>query len=219
MSHEVENPILSTYLTLPSVEKMLKKFLPTSKQGKEEPECRGEDEEESQHGQGFKRSRNISIKKRLSIVRQKNGKDKNEDKKAAASSLEDGITQPDLDLEIIEMTDREKKILKDSWKIVYNELGCSLCYVGSNTGYESSSSPFKEDRSIVDEAFIRMFEEYPSSQEFFIQFRGSPIEEIKNDARLLRILKEHGLRVFQLVEKVMGRLEDLKKGSKLNISQ
>ena len=64
----------------------------------------------------------------------------------------------------------------------------------------------------LEETFIRLFEEYPSSQEFFVQFRGSPIEEIRNNVKMTNVLKEHAVRVFQLVEKVIGRLDNLHKG-------
>ena len=63
----------------------------------------------------------------------------------------------------------------------------------------------------IEETFIRLFEEYPSSQEFFVQFRGSPIHDLKNNVNLRKTLQEHAVRVFQLVEKVIGRIDSLQK--------
>ena len=49
------------------------------------------------------------------------------------------------------------------------------------------------------------------SQQFFIDFRGTPIEALRNDARLSNALQEHAVRVLRVVEKVIGRLQDLEK--------
>lgn len=190
---------------------MLKKFLPISKptHPKEQKSSPGsEDLEEEVVGdkEEKKASRPVSFRKRMSIAKAGKSQKEREDQIQDAESQEQEVPE----VEIIEMTESEKKVLRESWKIVYKELGCSLCYVGSNTGVESSKADMNSSAA-VDEAFIRLFEEYPSSQEFFIQFRGSPIEDIKNDAKMLSALKEHAVRVFQIVEKVIGRLDDLRK--------
>ena len=59
----------------------------------------------------------------------------------------------------------------------------------------------------VSAAFIRLFEEYPQSRDFFTQFKDTPIEEIQSNVQLSKTLQEHSVRVFQLVEKVIGRME------------
>ena len=59
----------------------------------------------------------------------------------------------------------------------------------------------------VSAAFIQLFEEYPRSQDFFTAFKGTPIEEIQSNVILSQTLQEHAVRVFQLVEKVIGRME------------
>ena len=58
---------------------------------------------------------------------------------------------------------------------------------------------------------MRLFEEYPQSQEFFSDFRGTPLEALKDDHKLSTILQEHAIRVLRVVEKVIGRIEDLEK--------
>ena len=68
-----------------------------------------------------------------------------------------------------------------------------------------------EQNHDMSETFLRLFEEYPMSQQFFIDFRGTPIEALRNDARLSNALQEHAVRVLRVVEKVIGRLEDLEK--------
>ena len=63
----------------------------------------------------------------------------------------------------------------------------------------------------VVKTFLRLFEEYPQSQEFFSDFRGTPLEALKDDHKLSTILQEHAIRVLRVVEKVIGRIEDLEK--------
>ena len=58
---------------------------------------------------------------------------------------------------------------------------------------------------------MRLFEEYPQSQEFFSDFRGTPLETLKDNPKLSTILQEHAIRVLRVVEKVIGRIEDLEK--------
>ena len=57
----------------------------------------------------------------------------------------------------------------------------------------------------------RLFESYPMSQQFFLDFNGTPIEAIKNDVQKTHILQQHGIRVMRVVEKVIGRIDDLEK--------
>ena len=59
----------------------------------------------------------------------------------------------------------------------------------------------------ISSAFIKLFEDYPQSRDFFTQFKGTPIEEIKSNVLLSKTLQEHSVRVFQLVEKVIARME------------
>merc|ERR1712029_1235508 len=131
------------------------------------------------------------------------------------TAAEEEVSVPESmpDVEIIEMTQEEKQILKESWKVVYSEVGSSLCYVGG-TSSSSDGSELKASGGSggdIEETFIRLFEGYPSSQEFFVQFRGSPIQDIRDNVKMSKVLKEHAVRVFQLVEKVIGRLECLHK--------
>ena len=55
------------------------------------------------------------------------------------------------------------------------------------------------------------FQEYPKSQEFFSHFRDTPIETLREDVRLSQALQEHAVRVMQVVEKAIGRLDNLEK--------
>ena len=124
-------------------------------------------------------------------------------------------------LETVEITKEHKDLIRKSWKVIIAELGQSLCYVGG-TGTSpppelASSEPGKRQlnertKSIVSTmgvsaAFIRLFEEYPQSREFFTQFKDTPIEEIQSNVLLSKTLQDHSVRVFQLVEKVIGRME------------
>ena len=111
-------------------------------------------------------------------------------------------------VEIIKLSTQQKEILKTTWYTIYAELGQSLSYVGKlELGPEGQNS----GQNNMAETFLRLFEEYPMSQQFFIDFRGTPIESLRNDARLSDALQEHAVRVLRVVEKVIGRLEDLEK--------
>ena len=127
----------------------------------------------------------------------------------------------DVKLETVEISKEHKDLIRKSWKVIIAELGQSLCYVGG-TGTSpppelASSEPGKRHlnertKSIVSTmgvsaAFIRLFEEYPQSREFFTQFKDTPIEEIQSNVLLSKTLQDHSVRVFQLVEKVIGRME------------
>ena len=43
------------------------------------------------------------------------------------------------------------------------------------------------------------------------RFRDAPVEELRADVRLSSALQEHALRVMQVVEKVVGRLDSQEK--------
>ena len=120
------------------------------------------------------------------------------------------------------MNPHHKKLIRSSWKIVISELGQSLCYVGGSSPSTEMSQDYPGGRSDdairarsksfvssmgVSAAFIRLFEEYPQSRDFFTQFKDTPIEEIQSNVQLSKTLQEHSVRVFQLVEKVIGRME------------
>ena len=116
-------------------------------------------------------------------------------------------------LETVEISKEHKDLIRASWKVIISELGQSLCYVGglgstppemarSEPGHQSIVSAMG-----VSAAFIRLFEEYPQSREFFTQFKDTPIEEIQSNVILSKTLQDHSVRVFQLVEKVIGRME------------
>ena len=47
------------------------------------------------------------------------------------------------------------------------------------------------------------------SQQFFVDFKGTPIEAMKNDPKLHHALQQHAIRVTRVVEKVIGRLDHL----------
>ena len=119
-------------------------------------------------------------------------------------------------LEIEDISSHQKELIRSSWKVVIFDLGQSLCYVGDSPVEMSSSEPGKhtpKKSSVVassfgvSSAFIQLFEEYPRSQDFFTAFKGTPIEEIQSNVILSQTLQEHAVRVFQLVEKVIGRME------------
>ena len=81
-----------------------------------------------------------------------------------------------------QLSEAQKDVLRSSWKVIYSEIGQSLCYVGG-TGAESSSGEHPASGSAdeergddvtkthehrgVAETFFRLFEEYPQSRAFF----------------------------------------------------
>ena len=46
---------------------------------------------------------------------------------------------------------------------------------------------------------------------FSCRFRGAHIDDLRADVRLYSALQEHALRVMQVVEKVIGRLDNQEK--------
>ena len=95
-------------------------------------------------------------------------------------------------------------------------MGQHLSYVGvAKKGHSNG-----DDDDIVSgsggvaDTFLRLFEEYPQSQEFFGDFRGTDVASLREDKRLSHALQEHAVRVMQVVEKVIGRIDNLEKVSK-----
>ena len=120
--------------------------------------------------------------------------------KQKTSPIDDEISQMEESLEIIQISESQIGIIKSTWNTLSRELGEGLSYLKN----DSENNP-------VTEPFLRLFEEYPMSQQFFLEFRGTPTEALRNDVRLNTVLQEHGVRVMRVVEKVIGRLEDLEK--------
>lgn len=117
-------------------------------------------------------------------------------------------------MEIIQLSERQKHLIRTTWNTVSGELAQSLSYVGGsgkhNTEEIAANQP-RNEGEIVTEPFLKLFEEYPMSQQFFVDFRGTPVESLRNDQQLAIKLQEHAIRVLRVVEKVIGRLEDLEK--------
>lgn len=116
-------------------------------------------------------------------------------------------------IDIMSFSVEQKLLLKDSWKIIYSEMGQALSFVGGG-----SQSKGDMTNSVAD-TFLKLFQEYPKSQEFFFHFRDTPVEALKEDVRLSRALQEHAVRVMQVVEKVIARLENAEKVSEDNQSK
>jgi hypothetical protein len=127
-----------------------------------------------------------------------------EDISYSAASNDESCNDFADEVEIVKLSQRQKEILKSTWTLIYAELGQTLCYVGEAGGQQENSGGMAE-------TFLRLFEEYPQSQQFFSDFNGTPIEALRQDARLSKALEEHAVRVVRVVEKVIGRLEDLEK--------
>eukprot|EP00095_Tigriopus_kingsejongensis_P009097 snap_masked-scaffold295_size218279-processed-gene-1.5 protein:Tk09097 transcript:snap_masked-scaffold295_size218279-processed-gene-1.5-mRNA-1 annotation:"PREDICTED: cytoglobin-1-like" len=106
-------------------------------------------------------------------------------------------------LEAMYLTLDQKELLKESWKVIYSEMGQALSFVGGRSKTQGGMG------SSVADTFLKLFEDYPKSQEFFSHFRNTPVEALKEDVRLSRALQEHAVRVMQVVEKVIGRLENM----------
>ncbi len=56
-----------------------------------------------------------------------------------------------IEVDLLYLTDEQKQLLKDSWKIIYSNMGNNLCYVGQDSN---------KDVGVAD-TFLRLFEEYP----------------------------------------------------------
>ena len=105
-------------------------------------------------------------------------------------------------VEIIPLSESQKQLIKTTWTTLSRELNEGLSYLKNDT-----------EANPITEPFLKLFEEYPMSQQFFLEFRGTPPEALKNDVKLNRALQEHGVRVLRVVEKVIGRIDDLEKVS------
>ena len=105
-------------------------------------------------------------------------------------------------VEIIPLSENQKQLIKTTWTTLSRELNEGLSYLKNDT-----------EANPITEPFLKLFEEYPMSQQFFLEFRGTPPEALKNDVKLNRALQEHGVRVLRVVEKVIGRIDDLEKVS------
>lgn len=115
-------------------------------------------------------------------------------------------------MEIVQLSDRQKHLIRTTWNTVSGELAQSLSYVGSGGDKTMEDSDHqRSEAEIVSEPFLKLFEEYPMSQQFFVDFRGTPVEALRDDKQLSIKLQEHAIRVLRVVEKVIGRLEDLEK--------
>ncbi|TRY68236.1 hypothetical protein TCAL_04160 [Tigriopus californicus] len=110
-------------------------------------------------------------------------------------------------VDVLSLSVEQKLLLKESWKIIYSEMGQALSFVGGGSQTKGGMS-----NSVAD-TFLKLFQEYPKSQEFFFHFRDTPVEALKEDVRLSRALQEHAVRVMQVVEKVIARLENADKSN------
>ena len=148
-----------------------------------------------------KKLRSYSMRKNLNkLTKRPNTPAQEEKKKTSPIEEDDEISQLEETLEIIQISESQIGIIKSTWNTLSRELGEGLSYLKNDT-----------ENNPVTEPFLRLFEEYPMSQQFFLEFRGTPTEALRNDVRLNTVLQEHGVRVMRVVEKVIGRLEDLEK--------
>ena len=99
-----------------------------------------------------------------------------------------------IDEESTEIFSKHRKLIKNSWKVISTELFkprtnfCNFSDIGTAN------------------AFIEMFERYPETKSFFVQFNGIGIEEIESNPELLNKLTDHSEKVLMVVEAVV---EDL----------
>ena len=148
-----------------------------------------------------KKLRSYSMRKNLyKLTKRENSPAREVKNKTSPIEQDDEISQMEETLEIIQISESQIGIIKSTWNTLSRELGEGLSYLKN----DSENNP-------VTEPFLRLFEEYPMSQQFFLEFRGTPTEALRNDVRLNTVLQEHGVRVMRVVEKVIGRLEDLEK--------
>ena len=116
---------------------------------------------------------------------------------STAVSIED-VQAAEFEARVVsEFTERQKDLLRSTWNTIYCELGKVLSMVNGD----------KEDGMKIA---LKLFEEYPQSQQFFVDFKGTPLEGLTNDPKLSYALQEHAIRVSRTVEKVIGRLDNLK---------
>ena len=99
-----------------------------------------------------------------------------------------------IDEESTEIFSKHRKLIKSSWKVISTEL------FKPQTNFCSFSD------IVATNAFIEMFERYPETRSFFVQFNGIGIEEIQSNPELLNKLTDHSEKVLMVVEAVV---EDL----------
>ena len=99
-----------------------------------------------------------------------------------------------IDEESTEIFSKHRKLIKNSWKVISSEFSkprtnfCNFSDIGTT------------------DAFIEMFERYPETKSFFVQFSGIGMEEIQSNPELFNILKNHSEKVFMVIEAVIHDL-------------
>ena len=88
----------------------------------------------------------------------------------------------------IEMPSLHQALIRTSWKMISIEFS-------------------KTNASGATDTFIKMFEKYPESRNFFTKFKDAQTEEFESNSKLLKDLKAHSVQVFQLVEKVILNMD------------
>ena len=68
---------------------------------------------------------------------------------------------------------------------------------------KTNANVFGQADIVPTDVFIKMFEKYPESRNYFLQFKDTQTEELQQNSKLLNDLKAHAARVFLLVEKVI----------------
>ena len=86
-----------------------------------------------------------------------------------------------------EFTERQKNILRETWNVIYTEIGLVL----------SLASRDKEETMKLT---LRLFQDYPQSQQFFLHFKGMPTEALQSDPKLVYALQQHAIRVTRIVD-------------------
>ena len=97
--------------------------------------------------------------------------------------------------ESLEISLVHKTMIRRSWNVISLEFSKANSHVGGLA-----------DISPTD-AFIEMFEKYPESRGFFYQFKETTREELQSNAASFKELKDHSVRVFQLVGKVIHSMD------------
>ena len=120
-------------------------------------------------------------------------------------------------METVEISTAHKQLIRSSWEAIVLDLTqSSTCEFGTRLQEttqsgpdQNESNPSLEGRGKIEvtAAFIKLFEQYPLSQEYFVQFKGTPIEKIKSCEKHSKALKEHSSKLFHLVERGILRME------------
>ncbi|CAB4067707.1 unnamed protein product [Lepeophtheirus salmonis] len=122
------------------------------------------------------------------------------------NNIDDQTAMLEPELEIITFSPRQVEILRSSWKVIYSDLESALCYGSIGTMTEN-------ERTFMTVAFIRLFQEYPQTQDYFPTFRNVPLEELSNNTNMVQLLHEHSIKVMQVIEKTISRIESLDKAT------